>query len=175
MAYTSTITPLPSCQPFPPFWQGAAQSTLQTSFFLLYCFIRSLPKHPLIYSRSRSVLTFVSISPPYHHTFTLFLGVTSHSPWAPRSLLTSSMPCPMSVFRSCMLWFYKRKGKEKVVHVLQSACMSVSDRRFERLSRGVVCLSSGMYRLGGAVYGVLSSDTSVCWGSRMIQSCNRPV
>ncbi|KAJ3599634.1 hypothetical protein NHX12_033590, partial [Muraenolepis orangiensis] len=30
----------------------------------------------------------------------------------PTAPLTSSMPSPMSVFRSCMLWFYKRKGKE---------------------------------------------------------------
>jgi hypothetical protein len=32
------------------------------------------------------------------------------------------MPSPMSVFRSCMLWFYKRKGKE-ASHA-QGACYS---------------------------------------------------
>ncbi|GLD61339.1 oxysterol-binding protein-related protein 9 isoform X1 [Lates japonicus] len=61
---------------------------------------------------------------------------TVHGPLTPH---TSSMPSPMSVFRSCMLWFYKRKGKEKTVHVSWSACMPVQGRK-DREEALFVCL-----------------------------------
>ncbi|KAJ4943854.1 hypothetical protein JOQ06_006348 [Pogonophryne albipinna] len=50
---------------------------------------------------------------------------TVHGPPAPP---TSSMPSPMSVFRSCMLWFYKSKGKEESVHgAIACRCRRMED------------------------------------------------
>ena len=55
-------------------------------------------------------------------TTTTISGHQIQSVWAPAPLTATSMPSPMSVFRSCMLWFYKRKGKE-ASHA-QGACYS---------------------------------------------------
>ncbi|KAF3834664.1 hypothetical protein F7725_027222 [Dissostichus mawsoni] len=77
------------------------------STFTITVFTSPSPPSSLI----RLFVSIHSSSPPLPS----FSSVsTCHSPWASRPP-TSSMPSPMSVFRSCMLWFYKgRLFDEKI-------------------------------------------------------------
>lgn len=161
MASTTSITPLPSCHPFPPLWQGAAQSTPPTSFFILSLH-QVFTKHQFTITSCLSL----RLCPFPFNTINLYPNFGGRSPTTvhgPLGPLTSSMPCPMSVFRSCMLWFYKRKGKKKV-HVLPSACQLRTVATERPVWR---CLSSVMYILGGAAGSVHSLYTLVWSGSRL--------
>lgn len=71
------------------------------------------------------------------------------------------MPSPMSVFRSCMLWFYKRKGKEKngarYMHARQPWAEAVREK------------SCGICSQGGAARFLGSNATANCQKHRQCQ------
>lgn len=131
-----TPPPLPPVlSTLPSLFGRKSSRTLPTSFFFLFCsppfssFISVPPSVHLYSSLSFSSSSFSSsplpswpptlphTSPPPPPRLVSSLG--GHQPQfhGPPASLTLFMPSPMSVFRSCMLWFYKRKGKEKTARV----------------------------------------------------------